>query len=447
MRARFAEIEKRSTPLKKNIYYNGEDNLYPNTVDALISNSVTASQCAEKMSAFLVGKGFGDAVDNIIVNAEKDYTAYDFLTLKAGEISRHKGVFIHVNYDLEGKPSYDVLQYEKCRVSKEDDRDNRGKIYYQDYSQRYVKERWFYPYNPDLKVINAQRNKDCEILKIKEPTLAQLIENYRGQVYFLTFDNSRVYPLAWIHAVRNDCESEYHISLMRNKQIKNGFQKSTVFLTNEMEKEEGDEMFDAIKKLSGSENAGNVAMIELKNFNKESFHIEQLESNIDDKIVDLTEQRLANNIRKVYRIPKELVDSEKGAMFGSSGEAMKELIDFYSDELSKERKILEQVCTMLLKPFLPTETKLKIIPINQTEGENPDVGSEEDRLNRESQAELKGSVGGVQAVLSIQQSVSQETTDYSSGVAILQAIFGYSEEVAKKILGTPKIQEDAAISQ
>lgn len=367
MRARFAEIEKRDTPLKKNIYYNGEDNLYPNTVDALISNSVTASQCAEKMSAFLVGQGFGGTVDDIIVNPNKDYTAYDFLTLLSGDTSRHKGVFVHVNYDLEGKPSYDVLQYEKCRISKEDDRDNRGKIYYQDYSQRNVREKWFYPYNPDLKVVNTQRHKDCELLKIKKATPEQLIENYRGQVYFLTFDNSRVYPLAWIHAVRNDCESEYHISLMRNKQIKNGFQKSTVFLTNEMDEEKGDEIFAAIQKLSGSENAGNVAMIELQNYNKDAFHIQQLESNIDDKVVDLTEQRLANNIRKVYRIPKELVDSEKGAMFGSSGEAMKELIDFYSDELRKERKILEQVCTMLLKPLLPENTpKLKIIPINQT---------------------------------------------------------------------------------
>lgn len=367
MRARFAEIEKRDTPLKKHLYYNGEDNLYPNTVDALISNSVTASQCAEKMSAFLVGKGFGEAVDDIIVNANKDYTAYDFLTLLAGEVSRQKGVYVHVNYDLEGKPSYDVLQYEKCRISKEDDKENRGKVYYQDYSARNVKEKWFYPYNPNIGVINAQRRKDCELLKIKDPTPDKLIQNYRGQVYFLTFDNSRVYPLAWIHAVRNDCESEFHISLMRNKQIKNGFQKSTVFLTNEMEKEEGDEIFKAIQNLSGSQNSGNVAMIELKNFNKDSFDIKQLESNIDDKIVDLTEQRLANNIRKVYRIPKELVDSEKGAMFGSSGDAMKEIIDFYSDELSKERKILEQVSTMLLKPFFTESTKLKILPINHTE--------------------------------------------------------------------------------
>lgn len=366
MRARFAEIEKRTTPLKKHLYYNGEDNLYPNTVDALISNSVTASQCAEKMSAFLVGKGFGPSVDDIVVNVQKDYTAYDLLTLTAAEVSRQKGVFIHVNYNLEGKPSYDILQYEKCRISREDDKDNRGKIYYQDYSQRNVKEKWFYPYNPKISVINAQRRKDCDLLKITEPSPQQLIENYRGQVYFLTFDNSRVYPLAWIHPVRNDCESEYHISLMRNKQIKNGFQKSTVFLTNEMEEEKGDEIFAAIQKLSGSENAGNVAMIELQNYNKDAFHIQQLESNIDDKIVDLTEQRLANNIRKVYRIPKELVDSEKGAMFGSSGEAMKEIIDFYSDELSKERKTLEQVFTMLLKPYLPdTVDKLKIKPINQ----------------------------------------------------------------------------------
>lgn len=363
MRSRYAEIEQRKVVIRKNIYHNGEDNLYPNEVDALIANSVTASGCAEKMAAFITGKGFGGEIDKIVVNERKDYTAYDLLTLHSESVARQKGTFFHVNYDFEGKPEYDVLQFEKCRISKEDDAESRGKIYYADYSESRVREKWFYPYNPDLKVINAQRKRDCEILGIKDPTEAQLLQNYRGQVYFVSFDNSRVYPQSWIHAVRNDCDSEFHISLMRNKQIRNGFQKSTWFFTEEMDEEESDVIWETISNTSSSKNAGNVAMIELKNFSKEKIMIQQLESDIDDKVVDLTETRLSNNIRKSFKnIPKALIDSENGALFGSSGEAFKEMIDSYSDELNKERKITEQVFTMLLKPYV--NTAVKILPIN-----------------------------------------------------------------------------------
>ena len=375
MRGRFAEIEKRAIVVRKNIYHNGEDNLYPNEVDALISNSVTASGCAEKMAAFITGKGFGEDIDDLIINQRKDYTAYDLLTMTAESVSTQKGVFIHVSYDFEGNPEYDVLQYEKCRISKEDDADNKGKIYYSDYGAGVVesrkKEKWFYPYNPDLNVINAQRKRDCELLGIKEPTVEQLLTNYRGQVYFLSLDNKSVYPQSWIHSVMNDCDSEFHISVMRNNQIKNGFQKSTWFFTEEMDQEEGDVIFDTIKKVSSSKNAGNVAMLEFKDFSKDKIHIQQLESDIDDKVVDLTETRLANNIRKAYKnIPKALIDSENGALFGSSGEALKEMIDSYSDELSKERRIIEQVFTMLLKPLLKEPKKIKILPINYDANNN-----------------------------------------------------------------------------
>ena len=55
----------------------------------------------------------------------------------------------------------------------------------------------------------------------------------------------------------------------------------------------------------------------------------------------------------------------------------------------------------------------------------------------ESQAALRGSVGGVQGILEIQQSVSQQLTDYASGVAILVNIFGFDEQTAREVLGTP----------
>jgi hypothetical protein len=55
----------------------------------------------------------------------------------------------------------------------------------------------------------------------------------------------------------------------------------------------------------------------------------------------------------------------------------------------------------------------------------------------ESQATLKGSVGGVQALLQIQQSVSSGLTDVESAIVIISEIF--SSELARQMLGTPKI--------
>lgn len=55
----------------------------------------------------------------------------------------------------------------------------------------------------------------------------------------------------------------------------------------------------------------------------------------------------------------------------------------------------------------------------------------------ESQANLRGSVGGVQGILAIQASVQSGTTDYSAALATLIEIYGFNKETAITILGTP----------
>ncbi len=57
-------------------------------------------------------------------------------------------------------------------------------------------------------------------------------------------------------------------------------------------------------------------------------------------------------------------------------------------------------------------------------------------IEAESKAKLKGSVGGVQGILAVQTSVSQGSTQYSAGLELLMEIYGFSEEKARKILGT-----------
>ena len=58
-----------------------------------------------------------------------------------------------------------------------------------------------------------------------------------------------------------------------------------------------------------------------------------------------------------------------------------------------------------------------------------------DTANMEAQANLRGSVGGVQGILSIQAGVQAGTTSRESAFAMLREIYGFSDQVANEILG------------
>ena len=73
---------------------------------------------------------------------------------------------------------------------------------------------------------------------------------------------------------------------------------------------------------------------------------------------------------------------------------------------------------------------------------NPDAPVSEsinlDQATLDAQATLKGSVGGVNALLAIQDSYGQGLTTRESAIAMLDLIFGYNKDQADKLLGQPK---------
>lgn len=70
-----------------------------------------------------------------------------------------------------------------------------------------------------------------------------------------------------------------------------------------------------------------------------------------------------------------------------------------------------------------------------------DLSESLDDKTLEAQANLKGSVGSVQALLEIQASYSQGLTTYESAINMLDLIYGYNREQAVRLLGAPKIVE------
>lgn len=61
-------------------------------------------------------------------------------------------------------------------------------------------------------------------------------------------------------------------------------------------------------------------------------------------------------------------------------------------------------------------------------------------IEAEAKAKLKGTVGGVEGILSIQESVANGLTDYNSAIALLFEIYGFDEKTSKRILGNPKLR-------
>lgn len=326
------------------VYLNDIDNLYPDRVEIIERNSVTALACSRKLKAFIVGRGFRNQRHNeMIVNPSKGTNGFAFLKNVADSLKTHAGVFVHVNYDIDGNVNYlDVLDYKKCRISKYDAFGYPGKIYYRDWSKKSKfslgsksNDRWFYPFNPDPEIIMDQRVNDIRLNKSDSNDVDNLVRDYRGQVYFLRLDESEIYPFAWIHSAYNDADTEYRVSLYRNSNFRGGFIEKTMIIPNGLDKESREEFDKAVKSWMGVENTSSVFVF------KPEEHIEDLDniiktvslkSSFDTERFKHDESSVANNIRKSYlSIPKILIDPED-SFFGSSGEAFIEAIEYYNNE-------------------------------------------------------------------------------------------------------------------
>jgi hypothetical protein len=261
-RAKLIELHKRKTEYDKreDIYNNGEDNGYPMEIERVVFNSPTAKRSALMMSKALCGIGLdsgeGLTGSDDIVNKKKEFTASDIVKMIADDISIQYGAFIHVGYGVtvEGdgdnakvkikQTSLDVLDYNKCRISKEDVEGNKGVIKFDDYEKKSSlgkaradnEKRWYYPYNPNQKVVIAQIKKDAKKKaeeakkKGKELSMGDMIAHYRGQVLYLNLTPRFKYAISLFDPVFNDCDTEYRMSVYSNGITREGFMGKTYVL-------------------------------------------------------------------------------------------------------------------------------------------------------------------------------------------------------------------------
>jgi hypothetical protein len=352
------DVWKRLTPWSKSaeVYANDTDNAYPERMDRLINNSVTAKSAAAIMVQYLIGKGYGES-DSLIINKDKNLKLIDLADDIADDLVKQRGVFIHINWNaLYQIADFSVIPYEWCRIGKKDSTDYAGKVA--------VCREWLKPkkadiqlidiYNPRKKVIDAQVEK------------AGGWENYKGQVLFVNMDTKLIYPLSRIDSVAEDCDSEAQASVYKNRLLRKGFFGNTLVVTRPLVGEgleagskalleaesERQQFQQAIKDSLGAQNTGGVLCLEM-DFAGEKLEdailIKQIESKIDDKLFDYTETSVRENILVAFNnLPAGLIKTNEASLFGNSGEAIREMKRTYWENTTKERSLLTAVINQLL---------------------------------------------------------------------------------------------------
>lgn len=417
---------------KDKIVMNGYDNAYPERTERIIDNSITAKMAVTKWISFVVGKGFVANNDKKITKS--GLTTHQVLSHLARDLGYHKAFAWHINYDAQGNPKIvDVIPFKKVRKTEEDKKGNTGLLFIKDNWDKFDgvlrknrnKRDWLYPYNPNIEIINEQRNDDNP-----DASPQDKIKKFRGQLYISTLEPHYIYPSSFIEPASDDADSEFRIGQFRNNRLKNGFLGATIFFTRNSEDEDGNEisMVDSkeLQVLLGSDGA-NLMQINVNVDGdakiKDYVHVEQIKGEVDTQQFIHDEKKIEEHILQCWSVPRVLIQTGDGSMFGANGETLMTAEKMFQITTGDYRKHIEQSFQEVLG------VKMEITPLIE---ENVEENVDE---NKKAQAVLRGSVGGVRALLEVQQSVQAKTTDKNSAIAILENIYGFEESVATEILG------------
>lgn len=283
-----------------------------------------------------------------------------------------------------------------------------------------------------------------------EPEMVRLFNPYMKQgksIYFYNEYNPQtdgLYAIPQYSTAMNYIELGYEISKFHLNQAKQGYSPSFIlnFATGIPSIEEQDEFYDQFKReYSGTDNSGKIIITYSEGADGKPELIPVQLNDSDERFITLNEQ-IQENIVMSSEMPPQLVILTPGKL-GSTDERIELQNEFQDFYITPRQEVIEGVMNEILGIEFNEEVKLKEFKEDKVDAvgdtTTSTVNETPNDIEAQAKASLKGSVGGVQGILSIQQSVSEGTTDYTSALAILDLIYGISEADARRILGNVEI--------
>ena len=495
----FKNLQKQPVPTSRdnkrepiiNWQADGGSNNFPQQLLANVYNSPVGSAALDLWQEFVEGGGLVESGD-VLVNRTQNLNELN--ALLSADLVFMWGLSFIQKYSPEGLPTVRYhLPFEETRLGKADDTGEIGKIYHnpyygipKDFDIKYSK--WYYAFNDDPKAV-IEQIKQHNIDYLDKKT-GMVDPPYPGQAYWFSIERplARVYPQPFYYSSVNWFQVDSEIQSFHERNIKNNMLLSVLInMYGDPSAPAGPAEAKLLAdngNLDQSDTVGGVMDKQLKSFinekggvlinwfqkEDEKTSFEAFPTNSHHDLFIALQKIVADQIAIGTKVPRVLVGIGEGGKLGDTQEILN-AVRMMQGRTRRMREILKKVYEKVFK--VPDGTIKNINPVNvipdqvwgsltaeeqrayiednfdveliETKaieiGQSADVTPEQ----AAAQAQLKGSVGGVQGILQIQQGFADKLTTFDSAMAILQLIYGFSGAEARRLLGQP--EEDVITEQ
>ena len=394
----------------------GAKNIYPEYLIDLFNSkgSATFTSIVKKKVGFIAGNGFKNIEDPTLSKFVKDTGLSTEMKKAALDYELFDGFALEVIWNNGGDTITSIkhIPFHKLRIGYKNEKVSHDHLWFSNDWSQYKKPE----YTP-------------EYMKAFDPN------NVGGkQVFYYSEYNPKsdgLYPIPNYENIINWIEMDYEISKFHLNQVKQGYAPSFMlnFATGIPLEEEQTAFFREFKRnYSGTDNGGKV-IITYSEGNDEAPTLTKIDLNDSDERFIMLMSAIETNIVRGSQIAPQLLISESGKLGGSEQrEELKE--EFQDSYVTPRQNNIEEALNNLLSYGGFTEE----LELQTYRGEK----AEENAMllkKVEAQLELKGSVAGIQSILSIQESLKNQTISKETAQAMLEILFGFEAEEAIALLG------------
>jgi len=338
----------------------GYNNLYPQELLALVYASESASTCMDRYITFIQGNGFKIVDFSETVINRMDETADDLVQQISFDVANFRGFAIHVNYNIFGQiVELHHIPFENCRLTESDDDGYVGKIA--------IHPDWTGKLKRNGKIITvAKQNIDyIDIFNpAKEIVFSQIekaggIENYKGQILWISEAGKQTYPKAVHDSVVSQMSTEEGLGNISNRNAKNGlFPGKAIVIKKgqDVPKKEDDEgesyqpedngVKEAFANVQSDMNVGNIIIFEIDN-DDEIPKILDLQGANYDKDFTVTTTTASQKIYSAFN--QEIWHRILNGSIGFSSDILTNAYEYYSTVTNKERRMIERAFDKIFK--------------------------------------------------------------------------------------------------
>lgn len=332
----------------------GDDNFYPHILNNIISASSTGSECVERYADFIEGNGFRDvSFSEYTVNRRGD-TSDDIHALVCKDVAKYDGFALHVNYNIFGDiVEVQHIPFENCRLQEEDENWYVGKIaIHPDWTGRKIR---------DGKTIKVEK-KNIDYIDVFNPRknviyeqirAAGGIENYKGQILWVSGAGNFVYPVPRADRVATEMSTDEGLANVKFRNVRCNFMPSGMIVTKKGSSVNFDEegkpipddenedtgFSDTIKQLQGDTNAGKLLEVTL-NSDEDKPEFIDLNSKNYDKEFTVTDASVVERIYSAFgQEPWYCIRIGK---LGFSGDILEDAFEYYNSIVSRQQRLIER---------------------------------------------------------------------------------------------------------